>query len=119
MEGLGLRIAGNGSLAILCWCDECQQWSTGAVAAEAVKALGLSTSQIPVIFNYRGLYAICSVQGCGSDDVELNHFAPRAIFGAEAEAWPKAYLCRKHHREWGERVTPALNPPRRQRINGL
>lgn len=84
-----------------------------------VRGRGIDPDSLPVSSDYRGLLAICSVKGCGSDDVELNHFAPRGIFGEDADQWPTAFLCRKHHAEWGYRVTPQLNPPPRQRTTGL
>ena len=31
-----------------------------------------------------------------------------ALFGADADAWPKDYLCRPCHEEWHESVTPQL-----------
>ncbi len=68
---------------------------------------------LPITEDYVGQFARCIVRGCEADDVELNHFAPQAIFGPDADLWPTGYLCVRHHREWGERVTPQLNRPRR------
>ena len=48
--------------------------------------------------------------GCGSDEVEWHHFGPQAIFEEEADKWGIVALCRKHHQEWGERVTPSAEP---------
>lgn len=48
----------------------------------------------------------CAV--CGALEAELHHFAPRAFFGTECERWPKAYLCKEHHRAWHDLVTPGL-----------
>jgi len=48
----------------------------------------------------------CAV--CGERGADLHHWAPTGIFGAEAESWPKDYLCPRCHREWHERVTPQL-----------
>lgn len=46
---------------------------------------------------------------CGATDmVELHHFAPRALFGADCDQWPKAYLCRSCHERWHTIVTPSL-----------
>lgn len=75
--------------------------------------IGMDLRDLPVTENYAGLYGRCIVHGCESEEVELNHFAPQAIFGAAANDWPTGYLCLEHHREWGERVTPQLNRPRR------
>ena len=41
----------------------------------------------------------CSV--CGkAGPVEEHHFAPRALFGADAEAWPVVDLCTSCHDRW-------------------
>jgi predicted HNH restriction endonuclease len=41
----------------------------------------------------------CAV--CGTDGpVEVHHFAPIALFGAEADAWPVADLCAQCHDRW-------------------
>jgi hypothetical protein len=116
---LAVRIATNGSRGVLAWCDECSRWSSDAIATAYVCGRGIDLSALPVATDHRGLLAICSVKGCGSDDVELDHFAPRGIFGEEADEWPTAFLCRKHHAEWGQRVTPSLNPPPKLRSSGV
>lgn len=52
------------------------------------------------------LYARCQV--CGSRGAEEHHWAPKGIFGAEAERWPKDYLCKACHDRWHRMVTPQL-----------
>lgn len=64
---------------------------------------------MPIVVDYAGMFARCLVRGCEAGDVELNHFAPQAIFGDNADDWPMGYLCVAHHIEWGQRVTPHLN----------
>lgn len=110
---LGLRIASSGAYGLLVWCSECARWASGAIPLSVLDPMGLRPSDIPVVADYRGSLGRCSVKGCESEDVELNHFAPQATFGAEAWDWPTAYLCRAHHLEWGTRTTPHLNRPRR------
>ena len=51
-------------------------------------------------------YDRCAV--CGSRDVEDHHWAPRAIFGEEAEKWPHDKLCGNCHDRWHLLVTPQL-----------
>ncbi|HLS01784.1 MAG TPA: hypothetical protein VK054_07385, partial [Beutenbergiaceae bacterium] len=46
----------------------------------------------------------CCVVGCGLPETEQHHFAPRNIFGAEADNWPVLPLCRNHHAEWHDRM---------------
>lgn len=110
---LGLRIASSGAYALLAWCHECGRWASGAIPTYHLDRLGLRADDIRVVADHRGSLGRCSVRGCDSEDVELNHFAPQATFGEASWDWPTAYLCRRHHREWGERVTPHLNRPRR------
>lgn len=118
-EDLGVVIAANGTYQIRARCHECRRWSTSSLAHAYVRGLGLNPlHDLDIVKDYRGYLAICSVTGCGSDDVELHHFGPRGIFGETADDWPTAFLCRRHHREWGERVTPQLNPPTRARVTG-
>lgn len=50
---------------------------------------------------------VCAV--CASPhNVERHHFAPRHLFGWDAESWPKAYLCRPCHMRWHRKVTPEM-----------
>lgn len=108
----GVRRAANGSLQVVWSCGVCD-YRTSAVPHYVVQANGINIRQLPIIEDYAGLYARCVVRGCLADEVELNHFAPQAIFGDAADDWPMGYLCVAHHREWGERVTPQLNKTRR------
>lgn len=108
----GVRRIANGSIQVIWSCGLCDYRSSSLphyLAAER----GIDIRSLPIVEDYAGLYGRCVVRGCESDEVELNHFAPQAIFGPTADDWPTGYLCVKHHREWGERVTPQLNRPRR------
>lgn len=46
----------------------------------------------------------CSVDRCAEPGTEDHHFAPKNVFGADADRWPIAPLCHEHHREWHERM---------------
>jgi hypothetical protein len=105
------RIA-DGSLQVIWACWTCT-YRTLSVPHLIVSELGIDIRKLPISEDYAGLYGRCIVKGCTSDEVQLNHFGPQAIFGEEADNWPTGYLCVTHHREWGERVTPHLNPARR------
>lgn len=38
---------------------------------------------------------------CGATEgVESHHWAPRSVFGCEADEWPTGFLCRPCHQEW-------------------
>ncbi len=109
----GVRRAANGAIQIIWTCDFCD-FRSSAIPHPIVAERGIDIRKLPILVDYGGLYGRCIVRGCGSDEVELNHFAPQAIFGAAADDWPTSYLCVRHHREWGERVTPGLYPARRR-----
>lgn len=108
----GVRRATNGAIQAIWFCGRCS-YRTSAVSHYSLSEMGVDIRGVPIVEDYAGLFARCVVRGCERGDVELNHFAPRAIFGADADLWPTGYLCREHHMEWGERVTPHLNRPRR------
>lgn len=107
----GARRVANGTLQVIWICNWCGQKST-PVPQYLAAGHGIIIRDLPLIEDYAGLYARCIVRGCGSDEVEWHHFGPQAIFGDEADKWGIVALCRRHHQEWGERVTPGLNPRR-------
>lgn len=111
LGSLGVRVAHNGSAQVVWRCPDCSFLSS-PIPHHVISARGVQIASLPVVEDYRGMFGRCCVKGCDSTDVELNHFAPRAIFRDQADDWPTGYLCRRHHAEWGERVTPYLNPPR-------
>ena len=59
---------------------------------------------MPVRVDNRDETHVCCVRGCDRTGVELNHFAPRHLFGAEADDWPVGWLCTPHHREWHQKT---------------
>lgn len=106
MSRLHVRIAGNGSYQIVDVCPECRT-QTGPISHFAVERLGLSPNDLPLIADYRGGLGRCARRGCEMEAVEDHHFAPRAVFGDEADEWPRALLCREHHAEWHARMRAA------------
>lgn len=50
---------------------------------------------------------------CGAIGTELHHWAPKELF-EDAEEWPTAYLCPKHHQEWHNKVTNKLRTLQRR-----
>lgn len=50
---------------------------------------------------------LCEV--CSDDSgTETHHFAPRHLFGDEAELWKTAELCKTCHKRWHDLVTPNM-----------
>lgn len=41
---------------------------------------------------------------CDNEGAEWHHFAPTEVFGTSSGAWPGAFLCITHHREWHNRM---------------
>jgi hypothetical protein len=54
-------------------------------------------------------YSLC--EKCGAPYAEIHHWAPRYIFGIDADKWPTSALCRSCHEEWHRKVTPLMNLP--------
>lgn len=103
---LGVRIAGNGSYQVVPWCSECERWASAAISHAGALA-GRRISDLPVIADNRGTLGRCSRRGCDREAVEDHHFAPRAIFGPDADEWPRGLLCVEHHIEWHRRMGAA------------
>ncbi len=103
---IGIRIAGNGSYQVVSECPECGTL-TGPIGHYTVARLGIDIAHLNVLRDYRGTLGRCSRRGCELEAVEDHHFAPVAIFGEEADAWPRALLCVGHHLEWHRRMRAA------------
>lgn len=67
---------------------------------------------MPLAEDYRNPDLTCAVCGCERSDVEWNHYAPRALFGSEADRWPAGWLCTDHHEEWHKRTRTGSYAPR-------
>ena len=52
--------------------------------------------------------ARCGVVG----PTESHHWAPRHLFGADADSWPMSDLCGPCHKRWHEVVTPKMSHQR-------
>lgn len=103
---LGVRIAGNGSYQIVAVCPDCATTSS-PISHYVIGWLGVFIGDLPVVADYRGNLGRCSRRGCEREAVEDHHFAPRAVFGDEADDWPMALLCVDHHNEWHRRIEGA------------
>ena len=70
---------------------------------------GFEWDKLPLLKNLSLSSEPCVV--CGINGTELHHFAPRYLF-ENADSWPTAYLCKKHHEEWHNKVTPNMREKR-------
>lgn len=104
---IGYTYKSNGSIVYPPYCEDC-----GTVDTHCIK----KTDAIKIKYELKLVYFKSHIKGysnnkcvvCGNKDVELHHFAPVHLFGSEAEKWPKAYLCRLHHKQWHDLVTPNM-----------
>lgn len=103
----GLTIAGNGAYQIRPWCSECGRWATSSLPVQQLRSMGLTPEDCRLVADNRGNLGRCSRFGCEKEGVEDHHFAPRALFGMEADEWPRALLCVDHHNEWHRRMRVA------------
>ena len=93
------------------WCLECNWWTPRKdssaiwIPKEMLVARGVDLSLVRVVERMdQPRCAKCGVRGA-----EEHHWAPQAMFGkAEADRWPKDYLCKPCHDEWHLKVTPQL-----------
>jgi hypothetical protein len=90
-----------------CWqCSSCRRmhvangrtWISASIVSqfltpEQIDALPIISADEPV-----------NCVKCGSLGAELHHWAPRAIFGNEADQWPTDYLCLPCHRLWHDTI---------------
>ena len=94
----------NGGVQIkyVCACGN----RSNPIAKKEVEAAGIDISLLPVDANYAEIE--CEVQGCFNLGYEWHHIAPRHLFGSEAGLWPMIKLCKIHHKQWHDIVTPNM-----------
>ena len=86
----------NGSRFVYEGCSQCRarlrpgEWVDQYRRPEAANA--------PIVQDLRVHNPPCQV--CGAWGTEVHHWAPRALFGIEADHWPTAWLCRVCHKRW-------------------
>jgi len=100
------QIAANGAEQCFVECLECghnvTESKTGKPGAFLRKPTNIDS--LPIVRDYRTPEFVCEV--CGAIGVEEHHWAPRFIFGEEADKWPVSRLCPKCHSLWHAKVTP-------------
>jgi hypothetical protein len=88
----------NGTRQIFLRCSHCG--ALGPVSYKDLRSYGVDPYELPVDVSYVTIDQVCCVDGCWQTRTELHHFAPRGVFGTEADDWPVLPLCVNHHTTW-------------------
>lgn len=107
MATLHKKIAVSGAETFVWICDTCHRFAPfgGPLFIAADKVYGfLNQGQLDAleVLMPESIESRCAV--CKSRNVELHHWAPKQLFGDDAERWPKDYLCIPCHNEWHKRM---------------
>ena len=84
------------------YCGHCSYRTKHFVNCQSAIDVGIEPQEIRTCWKLRK----CEV--CGKEGAENHHWAPAALFGAESEKWPQAYLCQECHSRWHRVVTPNM-----------
>ena len=102
MGYLGRYIKTNGVVAIRWVCSWCENYTTAGDLPRTILPVGIQVDELPLRLDNRADDSpLCVV--CDSVEVEYHHWAPTAIFPDWGDV-PGTYLCRRHHREWHDRM---------------
>ncbi len=82
----------------------CATCGAGGSGSHGVKKLFVNPAGLPIVNDNRA--DRCEV--CGALGVQVHHWAPRHLFGTEADVWPTSKLCVNHHTYWHDKVTPNM-----------
>ena len=99
---LARQITGAGATNVLWVCLTCNRATpaqSGGLYVPHVKleALGIIPDDLPV---WRDYSKDTRCVACGARGAEVHHWAPRALFGDEADSWPTDMLCPTCHERW-------------------
>jgi len=59
-----------------------------------------ATKQNPTLARVAHQYGRCSYYGCRNRADDKHHYAPRSVFGTEADSYGTVDLCKFHHARW-------------------
>jgi hypothetical protein len=97
------QINSNGAQVVAPRCGKCGQ--IPVKGQPFVSKKDYAWESLPLLQNLALSSEPCVV--CGELGTEYHHFAPRFLF-SDADSWPTAYLCARHHHEWHDKVTPDM-----------
>jgi len=107
-------IAQNGANQVYWWCisgNHKLARTAHFIPHDILRQYNIEPNRLPIMENYSHNEP-CIV--CGNPMTELHHFAPRYLF-EDADKWPTAYLCKPHHKQWHDRVTPNMCENKREK----
>jgi hypothetical protein len=90
----------SGAIAIGVYCLDCGKWATDKTWVGKDEFTEAQVKAMPLEADYRNPDHPCCVIGCNGIGVEWHHFAPKHLFGPDADRWPGAWVCVTHHLEW-------------------
>jgi len=99
---LGLQRKRNGAEVVREWCEWCD-WRSDEIARRKFSSEVLAV--LPVAEDLTDNETTCGYRGCISPSTEDHHYAPRAMFGTEADNYPVGPLCVEHHNHWHQTIT--------------
>lgn len=82
----------------------CVTCGAGGTGSHAVRKSYIDPTGLPIVNDNRK--DRCEV--CGALGVQVHHWAPRHLFGNQADVWPTSKLCVDHHAYWHSKVTPGM-----------
>lgn len=88
----------NGTTQVRLQCARCYVGRTLSYAE--LEAHGVDPYSLEPTRSHLGENGDCIVVDCYAIDVEFHHFAPKSVFGMEANDWPVMPVCRDHHTIW-------------------
>lgn len=94
---------GNSSIQIRERCNNCPD----TVFGQAHKHAKFTAEQLAAMATLDWTSATPPCVVCGARGTELHHWAPRHLFGEEADLWPTANLCPACHTRWHTTVEGA------------
>jgi hypothetical protein len=99
-EYLAATRSTNGRVCVFVICIKCGRWKSPQLPWNLLR---VPPQGIPLVWD-QASSKTCQVADCMEIGAEWHHWAPRCLFGNDADNWPKSWLCPKHHAEW-HRVT--------------
>ena len=110
---VGTATTASGSIVNPYFCGGCGAKTQLYERKLKAKSMGCAT-EVHIEVRHHRHCEVCAAQGA-----EEHHWAPRFLFGSDAEKWPKAMLCIACHLKWHTLVTPRMssNPPINRNCN--